>query len=92
MNESHDNNESLVGIADGGLASFVKSSTMNDDYCKCDVSSSGSPNVLHLDQPNKDSKIKREHSTSDKKVSSSKPPLSARRPILVPLSCRKIEI
>lgn len=32
-NESQDNNESLGGIADGGLASFVKSSTMDDDYC-----------------------------------------------------------
>ena len=27
INESHDNNELLGGIADGGLASFVKSST-----------------------------------------------------------------
>jgi hypothetical protein len=34
INESHDNNELLGGIADGGLASFVKSSTMDDDYCK----------------------------------------------------------
>jgi hypothetical protein len=31
INESHDNSE---GIAVGGLASFVKSSTMDDDYCK----------------------------------------------------------
>ena len=32
--ETHDHDESLVGIADGGLASFVKSSSVNDDYCK----------------------------------------------------------
>ena len=34
MNESHDNNELKGDIAAGGLASFVKSSSMNDDYCK----------------------------------------------------------
>lgn len=35
INESHDNNESLLGgdIADGGLASFVKCSAMDNDYC-----------------------------------------------------------
>ena len=34
LNESHDNTEVLEGIADGGLASFVRSSTMDDDDCK----------------------------------------------------------
>jgi hypothetical protein len=34
MNEIHDNNESLASIADGGLASFVKNSSINDDFCK----------------------------------------------------------
>lgn len=34
INDSHDNNESIGGIVDGGLASFVKSSSINDDYCK----------------------------------------------------------
>lgn len=35
MNDIQDINNSLEeGIADGGLASFVKSSSMNDDYCK----------------------------------------------------------
>ncbi|CAF4088763.1 unnamed protein product [Rotaria sp. Silwood2] len=52
INESHDNNETLEGIADGGLASFVKSSAINDDYY----------------HPSKESKIKREHSCSDKKI------------------------
>jgi hypothetical protein len=33
VNEIHDNNESLGNIADGGLASFVKSSVIDDDYC-----------------------------------------------------------
>jgi hypothetical protein len=31
LNESHDNSE---GIAVGGLASFVKSSSMDNDFCK----------------------------------------------------------
>lgn len=35
LNESHDNTEAPEGIADGGLASFVRSSTMDDDDCKC---------------------------------------------------------
>ncbi|UJR27129.1 hypothetical protein I4U23_008428 [Adineta vaga] len=56
MNDSHDNNESLISIADGGLASFVKSSSMNDDYY----------------HSSKESKIKREHSASEKKHSSKK--------------------
>ncbi|CAF1278220.1 unnamed protein product [Adineta ricciae] len=56
MNESHDNNESLGGIVDGGLASFVKSSSINDDYY----------------HPSKESKIKRERSSSEKKHSSKK--------------------
>jgi hypothetical protein len=37
INESHDNNESLGDIANGGLASFVISSKMNNDYCKFDI-------------------------------------------------------
>ncbi|CAF1060677.1 unnamed protein product [Rotaria sordida] len=53
INDIHDNNESLGGIADGGLASFVKSSSINDDYY----------------HPSKESKMKREHSGSDKKIS-----------------------
>ncbi|CAF3420939.1 unnamed protein product [Rotaria sp. Silwood1] len=53
INEIHDNNELLEGIADGGLASFVKSSAINDDYY----------------HPSKESKIKREHSCSNKKIS-----------------------
>ncbi|CAF0914141.1 unnamed protein product [Adineta steineri] len=56
INESQDNIESLGSIADGGLASFVKSSTMNNDF-------------YHA---NKEIKIKREHSSSDKKSSSKK--------------------
>ena len=34
INDTHDNNELLGSIATGGLASFVKNSTMDDDYCK----------------------------------------------------------
>lgn len=76
VNESHDNSEALEGIADGGLASFVKSSTMDDDddYCKyqvdCRINAIEEDEIS--DRPNKDSKIKREHSASGKKLSSSK--------------------
>ncbi|CAF4572469.1 unnamed protein product, partial [Rotaria magnacalcarata] len=56
INEIHDNNELLEGIADGGLASFVKSSSINEDYY----------------QPSKETKTKREHSSSEKKISTSK--------------------
>jgi hypothetical protein len=73
INESHDNNESLGGIADGGLASFVKSSTMDDDYCKfLDKINLKKKYVSYLDHPNKESKKKREHSSPDKKSLSSK--------------------
>ncbi|CAF2126855.1 unnamed protein product [Rotaria magnacalcarata] len=56
INEIHDNNELLEGIADGGLASFVKSSSINEDYY----------------QPSKETKTKREHSSSEKKISTKK--------------------
>ena len=71
-NDSQDNTESIDGLADGGLASFVKRSSIHDDFCTCSHPVRTRPLHFHarLDHSNKVNKIKREHSSTDAKTSS----------------------
>ena len=71
-NDSQDNTESIDGLADGGLASFVKRSSIHDDFCTCSRPVRIHPWHFHvrLDHSNKANKIKREHSSADPKTSS----------------------